>query len=70
MLFPILTGGWKVKVEGAARNSSRHDTQAEAVNDARSLAQNQRPSQIVIHGRGGRFLREFTYDRDTFPPEG
>jgi hypothetical protein len=69
-IVPSPDGGWKVKAEGAARASSLHNTQNEAIEAARLLAQKRRPSQIMIHGRDGRFLREYTYGQDPFPPKG
>ena len=56
--------GWKVEAEGATRATSVHPTKEEAVNAARELAQNQRPSQVIIHKKDGAFQTEYTYDAE------
>jgi poly(hydroxyalkanoate) granule-associated protein len=57
--------GWKVEAEGATRATSVHGTKNEAVSAAKELAQNQRPSQVVIHKQDGSFQTEHTYDELT-----
>jgi hypothetical protein len=39
-VVPADPGGWSVKREGADRASSHHDTQADAINAGKQLAQN------------------------------
>jgi len=62
--------GWQVKREGAERASSVHHTKAEAVQTARERAENNKPSQVVIHRRDGTIEREWTYGQDPYPPKG
>ncbi len=55
-----LGNGWAIKKEGSKRFTVITETQKEAINAARKIAQNSRV-QIVIHGKDGRIkkLREF-----------
>lgn len=62
--------GWKVKREGAMRSSSLHQTKSAAVRAARAIARKNRPSQLLVHGRSGRYQSESTYGQDPYPPEG
>lgn len=54
--------GWKVEAEGAARATSVHATKQEAVSAARTLAQNQAPSRVVVHKQDGTFQTDYTYE--------
>lgn len=60
-------GGWAVRGEGNQRATSVHDTQAEAIDHARTIAQNER-SEVVIHGRDGRIRDSDSYGNDPNPP--
>lgn len=62
-------GGWSVKRAGAARASSTHATQQEAIAAATRLAQNQQ-TELYIHGRDGRIRERNSYGRDPHPPRG
>lgn len=53
-------GAWAVKRQGAARNSSVHQTQAEAIAAARRLALKSGGAEVVVHRADGRIR-----DRDT-----
>jgi poly(hydroxyalkanoate) granule-associated protein len=53
---------WKVEAEGALRATSVHNTKDEALAAARELAQNQAPSQIVVHRMDGSVQTQYTYD--------
>lgn len=59
--------GWGVRGEGNRRDTSQHETQAEAIDAARSIAQNQ-GSELFIHGRDGRIRDRDSFGRDPFPP--
>lgn len=59
--------GWAVKGAGASRATSVHDTQAEAIDRGREIAQNQN-SELLIHGRNGRIRARDSYGNDPFPP--
>ncbi len=58
---------WGVRGEGNERLTRIHDTQAEAIEDARDIAINQR-SEVVIHRRDGRIRDKDSYGNDPFPP--
>ena len=61
--------GWAVKGEGNSRDTSRHNTQADAFNAARDIAKNQ-GSEVLIHGENGRIRERNTYGKDPYPPKG
>jgi hypothetical protein len=60
--------GWAVRGEGNGRDTSRHDTQREAINSARDIARNQR-TEVVIHGTDGRIRDSDSYGNDPNPPK-
>ncbi len=60
---------WAVKGENNSKATSVHNTQREAIEQARSIAQNQR-SEVLIHGENGRIRERNSYGNDPFPPEG
>jgi len=61
--------GWAVRGEGNSRVTSTHDTQAEAIDRAREIAQNQE-SELFIHRPDGRIRDRDSYGGDPFPPKG
>lgn len=61
--------GWAVRGAGNDRATSVHGTQAQAIDRARSIAQNQ-GSELLIHGRDGRIRERDSHGRDPFPPKG
>lgn len=62
-------GEWAVRGAGASRVTSVHDTQQEAINRAREIAQNQ-GTELIIHRRNGEIRERDSHGRDPFPPEG
>ena len=54
-------GGWKVQAEGASRATSVHKTKGEAVANARELAGNNQPSQLLVYKQNGTVQSEQTY---------
>lgn len=62
-------GGWAVKPAGGKRASSVHNTQQEAIDQARRIATNQE-SELLIHGRDGRIRARDSHGHDSCPPEG
>jgi hypothetical protein len=62
-------GGWGVRGEGNERLTSRHGTQAEAIDSAREIARNQ-GSELVIHRPNGQIRDRSSFGNDPFPPEG
>lgn len=62
-------GRWGVRGEGNTRLTSLHDTQAEAIDAGRRIAQNQ-AAELLIHGQDGRIRERDSSGRDPFPPHG
>lgn len=62
-------GGWAVRGAGNGRATSVHDTQRDAIDAARGIAQNQH-SELLIHGRNGQIRDRDSYGGDPFPPRG
>jgi len=60
-------GGWAVRGAGATRDTSHHDTQAQAVDRARQIARNQ-CTEVVIHRPDGRIRDRDSYGPDPNPP--
>lgn len=61
--------GWAVKPAGGDRASSVHNTQQEAIERAREIAQNQ-GTELFIHDRGGQIRERDSHGKDPFPPRG
>ena len=61
--------GWAVKTEGAARASSIHPTQKEAISRGREISRS-RGTELLIHGRDGRIREKDSHGRDPHPPKG
>ena len=66
---PHPDGGWQVKGEGNSRATARTNTQKEAIDIARGIAQNQ-GSELVIHGPNGQIRDKDSHGKDPFPPKG
>lgn len=62
-------GGWAVKGAGNTRATAVHETQREAIEHARGIAQNQ-SSELLIHGRNGQIRERDSFGNDPFPPKG
>lgn len=60
---------WKVKQENAMRSSGNFETQREAIDRARQIAQN-KGQEVAIHGLDGRIRAKHSYGNDTYPPKG
>ena len=61
--------GWAVRGAGSSRATKVVDTQREAIDIARSIAQNQQ-SEMLIHGENGRIRERNSYGNDPYPPKG
>lgn len=61
-------GEWAVVKPGADRASSVHDTQREAIERAREIAQDTH-GEVVIHGRDGKIRDKDSYGPDPNPPK-
>lgn len=59
---------WQVKGEGNSRATKNFQTQRDAIEHARGIAQNQE-SEVVIHGRDGKIRDSDSYGRDPNPPK-
>ena len=59
-------GSWAVQCEKAARASSLHRTQAEAITAARQIARTEH-TELVIHGRD---RDKDSHGHDPYPPKG
>ncbi len=62
-------GAWSVQKAGASRATSTHRTQAEAIQAATRIAQNQQ-TELYVHGRDGRIRERNSYGKDPHPPKG
>lgn len=60
---------WAVRGEGNSRDTSHHKTQSEAIDAAKSIAQNQK-SELIIQGKDGKIREKNSYGNDDSPPKG
>lgn len=65
-------GKWVNKRDDASKPSSVHDTQADAINQARDHLGNQGGDELSIHGVDGKIRNKDTVPpgNDPFPPRG
>jgi uncharacterized protein YdaT len=63
------SGNWAVKVEGNDRATKVVQTQREAIEIAKGIAQKNH-SESVIHRPDGRIREKNSYGSDPFPPVG
>lgn len=66
---PHPNGGWQIIGAGNSRATTRTETQKEAIDIARGIAQNQK-SELVIHRPNGQIREKDSHGRDPFPPKG
>lgn len=59
--------GWAVRGAGNSKDTSHHDTQADAASAARDIALNQR-SEVLVHRPDGRIRSKDSYGNDPLPP--
>ena len=67
-VVPHPDGGWATKREGARRAGSRHPTQKQAIEAARTTARREK-LEVVIHGKNGRIRDSDSYGNDPHPPK-
>ena len=60
---------WGVRGEGNSKITKKFDTQRQAIDYAKAVAQNQR-SEVLIHGKDGKIRERNSYGNDPFPPRG
>lgn len=63
------TDCWAVRGAGNERVTRVTDTQREAIQIAREIAQNQQ-SELLIHGRNGQIRERDSFGNDPYPPRG
>lgn len=62
--------GWAVLGAGNGRDTSHHDTQREAIDAAKDIAQ-RKGADVVVHDRNGLIREKNTYGKeDRHPPKG
>lgn len=61
--------GWAVRRTGAGRVASKHPTQAEAIEAARTRAKRDQ-IEVFIHGADGRIRERNSYGADPQPTKG
>jgi hypothetical protein len=59
--------GWKVEPEHSHEALFINRIKDAAIQSARELAKSNKPSQVIVHGKDGKILEEYTYGDD--PPE-
>lgn len=60
--------GYAVRTEGAGRAASRHETQREAIDTARAMAQARR-SELIVQGQHGQIRDKDSHGHDPCPPK-
>ncbi len=66
-VVPTGDGNWGVRGAGNQRLTRITDTQAEAIEIGKEIAQNQN-SELFIHGRNGQIRSKDSYGHDDCPP--
>lgn len=61
--------GWAVRGAGNNRATSVHETQAEAIQRGREIAQNNN-GELFVHGRNGQIRERDSFGNDPYPPKG
>lgn len=61
--------GWAVERSGAKRASKVTDTQREAIDAGKKIAEREK-SELLIHGEDGRIREKNSYGNDPYPPKG
>jgi hypothetical protein len=60
--------GWAVRGEKNTKDTSHHNTQKEAEQAAKVIAQNQK-AEVIIHGRDGKIRDKDSHGNDPCPPK-
>ena len=61
--------GWDVKRENAIKASAHTNTQAEAIERGREIAEKNKTG-LTIHGKNGKIRDKRSYGNDPYPPKG
>ncbi len=67
-VVPTKDNRWGVRGEGNSRSTKKTDSQTEAIDVARNIAQNQH-SEVVIHKPNGQIRDKDSYGHDPPPPQ-
>lgn len=67
-VVPTKDNRWGVRGEGNSRITKKTNSQSEAINVARNIAQNQH-SEVVIHKPNGQIRDKDSYGHDPLPPQ-
>lgn len=62
-------GTWAVRGENNTKDTSKHDTQRQAIDKAKEIAINKK-SEVIIHGTDGKIRERNSYGNDPYPPKG
>jgi len=63
-------GSWRVTRESADRTLRVFDRKVDAIEYARNVARNNKPSMVRVQRADGTWEDEWTYGDDPFPPRG
>lgn len=61
---------WALKRPKAKQATRTYPTKEKALKQAPRIIRNQKPSQLKIHKKNGKFQEERTYGKDPYPPKG
>jgi uncharacterized protein YdaT len=67
-VVPTKDNRWGVRGEGNSRITKKTNSQSEAINVARNIAQHQH-SEVVIHKPNGQIRDKDSYGHDPLPPQ-
>ena len=62
-------GKWAVKTENSSKAAKITQTQAEAIERAKTIAKNNE-SEMIIHRKDGTIREKNSYGNDPYPPKG
>jgi uncharacterized protein YdaT len=62
------SGGWAVKKGGSSKATRIYETQKEAIEQGKKIAQNQK-AELYIHGKDGKIQNKNSYGKDSCPPK-
>lgn len=62
-------GRWAVETENSERAVKITDTQKEAIERGKQIAQNNQ-SELIIHGKDGKIREKNSFGNDNYPPKG
>jgi len=67
---PDGAGGWDVKTQGKTKAAANFEDKSDAIDKAKSIAQNAPLGQVIIQKGNGKIQTEYTYGKDPYPPKG